>query len=93
MSGPPPAPGDRPRGGEWGWRAAAEEQGVSLRPGKDDLGPQLLRVQGPLQGPEVKGPGDVPARLAIQGEMAFLCFAADWNWVILAVYILYILAP
>ena len=68
MSGPPPAPGDRPRGWEWGWRAATEEQGVSLRPREDDLGPQLLRVQGPLQGPEVKGPGDVPARLALQGD-------------------------
>jgi len=31
------------------------------------MGPELLRVQGPLPGPQVEGPGDVPTRLEVQG--------------------------
>ena len=57
--------------GEWrGWRADRQEQGLQIRARADDLGPELLRVQGQVPGPQGQGPRHVSSRLALQGEQA-----------------------
>ena len=59
-------------------------QGVQVPAWEDDLGPALLRVQGPLQGPQAQGPGHVPARLEIQGgNLGIVHWSAhcgNWFW-------------
>ena len=39
------------------------ERGLPVQPGPDDVGPELLRVQGQVQGPQGQGPRHVLARL------------------------------
>ena len=62
------ASGERARTGLRGRRADSQEQGVPLRARQDDLGPQLLRVQSEVPGPQGQGSCDVSPRLALQGK-------------------------
>jgi hypothetical protein len=45
--------------------ASSSVRGLPVQRRANDLGPQLLRVQGPVQGPQAKGFGHVPPCLGV----------------------------